>query len=204
MAATNSHSGSGDVGIWLTDDERALLTAVMDHLIPGDDISPGAGEAGGAEYVDRLLGAFTFDPPRIFAGGPFAEHFDDWIELGAIDELAWRIRIEGTLGHPEREFNGTAEGWQQTYRDGLAALHPGFAALDGAARHAALDARPALKALAFEHGCEALYGDPGYGGNRDGIGWAAIGFDGQTQPRGWTDVEVTTPHGPNPHGAHHG
>ena len=28
------------------------------------------------------------------------------------EELAWRTRIEGSLGHPEREFNGPTRGWQ--------------------------------------------------------------------------------------------
>ena len=38
-----------------------------------------------------------------------------------------------------------------------------------------------------------MYGDPVYGGNRDGIGWRFIDFDGDVQPRGFTDVQVTTP-----------
>jgi hypothetical protein len=38
-----------------------------------------------------------------------------------------------------------------------------------------------------------MYGAPEYGGNRDGSGWRAIGFDGDVQPRGWTDAEVAQP-----------
>jgi len=183
------------MAIWLTDGECGSLEAVLDCVLPGDGTSPGAAEAGGVDYIDRLLGAFTFDPPRIFAGGPWKEDFDDWIELGPSEELAWRMRIEGTLGRPEREFNGPVTGWQQVYRDGLAALGDDFAQLDHASQVAALDARAELRALTFEHACESLYGDPGYGGNRHGAGWAAIGFDGQTQPRGWTDAEVSSPSG---------
>ena len=179
----------------MTDGECGSLEAVLDCVLPGDGTSPGAAEAGGVDYIDRLLGAFTFDPPRIFAGGPWKEDFDDWIELGPSEELAWRMRIEGTLGRPEREFNGPVTGWQQVYRDGLAALGDDFAQLDHASQVAALDARAELRALTFEHACESLYGDPGYGGNRHGAGWAAIGFDGQTQPRGWTDAEVSSPSG---------
>ena len=32
--------------------------------------------------------------------------------------------------------------------------------------------------LMFSHACESLYGDPTYGGNRDGVAWTAIGFAG--------------------------
>ncbi|MEZ5176741.1 MAG: hypothetical protein R2746_00260 [Acidimicrobiales bacterium] len=60
-------------------------------------------------------------------------------------------------------------------------------------RASRLDAQPELAELAFTHACESLYGDPIYGGNRDGAGWAAIGFAGDVQPRGWTDDEVSNP-----------
>jgi len=160
-------------------------------------VSPGAGEAGGADYLDQLLGAFTFDPPRIWAGGPFSgrhggeARFDQWIRLGSLEELAWRMRIEGSQDQPEREFNGPVVGWQQRYRDAFAVLGDDFADVDGDERTARFDATDAeFHEIAFTHACESLYGDPIYGGNRDGAGWTAIGFAGDVQPQGWTDAEV--------------
>ena len=176
--------------IWLTDDEHRLLSGVLDEVLPGDDLIPGAGEAGGADYVDQLLGAFSFDPPRIWAGGPFSGRrggeagFERWLELGAAEELAWRTRLEGSAGLPEREFNGPVVGWQSLYREGLARI---------AAGESLAEASPEWRDLLFRHACESLYGDPVYGGNRDARGWAAIGFDGDVPPRGWTDDEVTNP-----------
>jgi hypothetical protein len=38
--------------------------------------------------------------------------------------------------------------------------------------------------VAYEHACEATYGDPVYGGNRDGAGWAAIDFPRPLLPPG--------------------
>ena len=113
---------------------------MLDVLVPPDGLSPGAGQAGGADYVDTLLGAFTTDPPRVWAGGPFSGRhggeagFDRWLPLAPLEELAWRIRIEGSRGHPEREFNGPVVGWQERYRDALAALGADFADLDPDAR----------------------------------------------------------------------
>jgi hypothetical protein len=185
--------------VWLTGAEHARLTVLLDHLVPPDPPTPGAGEAGGADYVDGLLGAFTSDPPRIWAGGPFSGRhggdagFERWLELGPVEELAWRIRIEGSCGIAEREFNGPVTGWQEIYRAGLAALGEDFARLDRAARAARLAPLAQLAELAFTHACESLYGDPVYGGNRDGAGWHAIGFAGDVQPRGWTDHEVSGP-----------
>jgi Gluconate 2-dehydrogenase subunit 3 len=192
---------SGPVPLWFTEVEHRTLAAALDAVIPADDLSPGAGQAGGADYVDLLLGAFSFHPPRIWAGGPFSGRhggdasFDDWLELGRIEELAWRMRIEGSQGRPEREFNGPVAGWQEQYRSGLANLGPDFADVDRSEQEARLRSRvdDAFRDLLFTHACESLYGDPVYGGNRDGTAWAAIGFDGDVQPRGWTDTEVAKP-----------
>jgi hypothetical protein len=43
-------------------------------------------------------------------------------------------------------------------------------------RVAAGDAEPADARVVHAHACEAAYGDPAYCGNRDGAGWARIGF----------------------------
>jgi hypothetical protein len=183
--------------VWLTTSEHATVAALLDVLVPADGVSPGAGEAGGADYVDQLLGAFTFDPPRIWAGGPFSGRhggepgFDRWIPLGPLEELAWRIRLEGSQGRPDREFNGPVIGWQEQYRSALGLLGDDFAAVPREEQQARLATTPeAFRELAFTHACESLYGDPVYGGNRGGAGWVAIDFAGDVQPRGWTDADV--------------
>lgn len=177
--------------------ELAIVAAAVDRLIPPDDAGcPGAAAAGVHEYIDTFLGAFTFDPPRIFAGGPFSGRwggepsFDNWMTLGRMQELAWRTRIEGSNGQTEREFNGPVVGLQQAYRDGIAALGPDFADVDGDEQDARLAAVPEFKTLMYQHACEGMYGDPVYGGNRDEVGWKMIGWLGDIQPRGYTKEEV--------------
>jgi hypothetical protein len=184
--------------IWLTDDEMRKLEAVVDRLIPQGN-GPGALEAGAAEYIDEFLGAFSFDPPRIWAGGPTSGRFggpagyQTFHKLSALDELAWRTRIEGSLGMPEREFNGPVTGFQQRYREGLAALGEDFCSCEPEEREARLRADRKFTAMVFTHACEGTYGAPEYGGNRDQCGWRAIDFAGDVQPRGWTDAEVSEP-----------
>jgi hypothetical protein len=182
---------------FLSDHEHAVLAAAADRLIPPLGAHPGGAALGAAAYVDRLLGAFTFDPPLIFAGGPFSGRaggeasFDQFLPLSRHEELAWRTRIEGSLGIPEREFNGPTRGWQAIYRDGIAALGPDFCTVDVDEQERRLRARPELRATLYDHACEGAYGAPEYGGNRDGLGWVTISFPGDVQPRGYTDLEVS-------------
>jgi Gluconate 2-dehydrogenase subunit 3 len=181
---------------FLTEHEYAVLEAAADRMIPPLDAHPGGAALGTADYVDRLLGAFTFDPPLIFAGGPFSGRaggkasFEQFLELSRHEELAWRTRIEGSLGIPDREFNGPTRGWQTIYRDGIAALGDDFVDADGDEQDRRLRANPELRDLFYEHACEGAYGAPEYGGNPGTAGWLAIQFPGDVQPRGWTDEEV--------------
>jgi hypothetical protein len=174
----------------------AVVEAACERLIPPVDGHPGATAIGVADYIDGLLGAFAVDPPRIWAGGPFSGRhggeasFERFLALSRLEELAWRTRIEGSQGIAEREFNGPVRGWQQDYRDGIAALGPDFADAPVEEQDRRLDTVPEFKQLLYGHACEGAYGAPEYGGNRDQAGWRAIAFPGDVQPRGYTDDEV--------------
>ena len=172
---------------FLTPHEYEVVRELADRLLPAHGEFGGAGEAGAADYIDLTLGAFNFDPPRIWAGGPYSGRyggdagFDEFLPLSRLEALAWRTRIEGSRGIAAREWNGPVRGWQEIYREGIAALGDDLA----------LDGQPELAELLFEHACEATYGAPEYGGNRDLQGWRAISYEGDVQPRGWSDAEVT-------------
>ena len=184
--------------VWLTDVEYRTLSAACDRLIPPGD-TPGAVDAGVPDYIDGLLGAFSADPPRIWAGGPTSGRqggvaaFGAFTEMGPLEELAWRMRIEGSAGRPEREFNGPVVGWQERYRRGLGELGADFAEVAEEDQDARLRAVGDFTELLYEHCCEGMYGAPEYGGNRHGQGWRAIGFAGDVQPRGWSADEVSGP-----------
>ena len=190
---------------------RALMSFVPDHLRPTLEVAvdrlvpptadghPGARALGVVDYIDGLLNAFAFDPPRIWAGGPFSGRaggtagFDDFLPLSPLEALAWRTRIEGSNGIPERERMGPVVGWQREYMTGLLALGTDFAHVSTAEQDARLAAIPEFRDLLYQHAVEGAYAAPEYGGNHDLHGWQAIGFPGDVQPRGYTDAEVEGP-----------
>jgi hypothetical protein len=181
---------------FLSHDQRRILEAACARLVPADQDPDGA-EAGAADYIDGLLGAFFTDPPRIWAGGPFSGRyggepsFAGFHRLSAQDELAWRTRIEGSNGISERERLGPVVGLQEQYTAGLAALGEDFPTLPAEQQDERLRSAGLFLNLLHEHVCEGLYAAPEYGGNRDLIGWRSIGYLGDVQPRGYSDAEVS-------------
>ncbi len=200
-------------GRFLTAHELDTLRAVTARFIPGppDDPDPGALEAGVAEAIDMLLAAFTLIPPPIHAGGPFSDRacaaqddFGAFVPMDALAELGWRIRIEGSKGMPEREFAGPVVGLQDIYREGLAHLDirarklfgADFVNAPGPAQDRMLsDATDTglqtFLGTALAHTLEAMYGPPEYGGNRNLAGWKYTRWAGDSQPKGYSDEQVS-------------
>ena len=94
--------------------------------------------------------------------------------LGAVDYLE---QLLTALDHDPPRLWAGGDGWiepgpweRHAWRHRLDAWR---AAYD---RLLAGNGTDADRRVAYEHACEACYGDPAYGGNRDGAGWAAIGF----------------------------
>jgi len=160
-------------------------------------VIPETGHWLAEQAPDRLVAALTSFLSDD-AKGPRSRRLDPRLApikvavlpLSRNEELAWRTRIEGSLGIAEREFNGPTRGWQEIYRDGIAALGDDFTEVDGDEQDRRLRAQRELRTLFYTHACEGAYGPPEYGGNRDLAGWSAIQFPGDSQPRGYTDDEV--------------
>jgi len=212
-------SSLGDVAVavgsepaFFTEREMHTLRGLVDRFIPGkpEDLDDGAVAAGCAEAIDALLGAFEFDPPRIYAGGPWSKrgggernHFKRFVRLDAYEEKAWRLRIEGSRGRKKLEFNGPVTGWQEIYRNGLSVLNGAarngdFGSLSPLERDLILrtSTNPWVRELidvAFPHTWQFMYGAPEYGGNRGLIGWRYSRWPGDVHPRGYTREEIEQP-----------
>ena len=152
-------------------------------------------------YIDSMLGALGAlqddePPPMVFAGGPWSNRhtsgpdlMDLFVTLDPVAQIAWRKRLTG---------------WQQQYKEGIAALDKlaggDFTKVAPAKKDKILATQSVstFTALLFEHTIEGLYAAPEYGGNRGLVGWKDIAFPGDIQPRGYTSDEVERSDGPDP------
>lgn len=103
------------------------------------------------------------------------------VDLGALDYVE---RLLDAMAHdPPRiwaapgRWAGDGPAWlelgpweRQAWTERIGAWQAAYA------RIAAGTADDADRRVAFEHACEATYGDPAYGGNRDGGAWTAVDF----------------------------
>ena len=169
--------------LFLTAEEAAVVDAIVDRLIPADELGPGAKQAGCTVFIDRQL------------AGPYGNH--DWLYMqGPFPS--------GAL--PSQGLQSPLTPRQQ-YRQGLAALASyckstyggrGFAELDhgtqdqlltglekGEVKLPGFDSKMLFSAV-YTNTIEGFFADPVYGGNRDMVGWKLVGFPGTRYD--YTDV----------------
>ena len=175
---TSSPGTEHTVGRWLSDDQHRTLAAALDTVVPGDALTPGAGGAGGRGLRRRTARRVHLGP---------APHLG---RRSVLRPPRRRCRLRpvpgpGALGgaglaHPDRQGGKRGlrpRGWPR--------LGDGFADLahDDRVDRLAAATSEAFRDLLFEHACESLYGDPVYGGNRDGVGVAGDRLPGRLAAR---------------------
>jgi hypothetical protein len=122
----------------LLPDQRRVLEAFIDRLVPKDELGPGAVECGAAEYIDRSLADYLAQEKNVFVqglaavdqyarssqGGPFADLSAEKRDavLTAIDtgqapnlrgffNRVRRLMLEGMFGDPSYGGNKNFAGW---------------------------------------------------------------------------------------------
>lgn len=159
--------------MFLNDKEFAQIKAIFDRLIPADEVSVSASEAGCVVFIDHQLS-------------------------GDYGKGTWRYRAgpeqKGTAAQGDQSLDGPAE----LYRKGLAELdvycqqhfNASFEALTVVQQDALLEQMEAgqvafasvspdvLFKQMLANVQEGFFADPLYGGNKDMVGWKMIGFPG--------------------------
>jgi Gluconate 2-dehydrogenase subunit 3 len=133
--------------------------------------------------------------------------FRDFLALPRLRRMSWKIRILGADTVPEAAKNPLATqslevNLRQKYRDGLAALDmisqqnfaKPFVQLTAQQQQKVFDKSDQdFVTLLTYHTVEGILCAPEYGGNLDRLGWQLVGFDGDSQPLGYTIYDPTVP-----------
>lgn len=132
----------------LSDAQLRLLAAIVDRIIPKDDLSPSASECGVTEYINRALADYlAAERPAFIEGLEMTDSFGRRAQDRAFVDLSAE-KQDAVLTAMD---NGAAEGF---------------------ANAKVFFAR--LRRLTLE----GMFGDPYYGGNRNFAGWDLIRYPG--------------------------
>lgn len=158
---------------FFTPAEAKMVGAIAERLIPGDELSIGAIEAGCVQFIDRELagdfgkavamyrrGRFVTGTPQ--QGPQFRETPAERYRSGL---AALERHVQGASGKSFIDLSGEQQD------ELIGALESGKLTLPG------IDG-VALFGLLLQNTREGFLSDPMYGGNKDMAGWKMIGFPG--------------------------
>jgi len=154
--------------------EQAFVEALVDHMIPKDELTGSGTELGIATFIDRALAGGWGKGGRLYMQGPWLPGTaNQGYQLPLTPAELYRFGIEGsdiycrkTFG---KDFARCTADQKETFLKDLAA---GKITLAGGLRGRA------FFTMFYENVMEGLFADPIYGGNRDKAGWKMIGFPG--------------------------
>lgn len=137
----------------LTAQETEILNAMVDRLIPSDDMGPGALEAGAVRFIDRALSEAESDSVDAYRTG-----------IAALDRYSRYSRGAPFVELSERDKDSVLIDVQLGAATGT---EVGFVGSSGSFFN-----------MVKSHTWQGTFGDPMYGGNINFIGWDILGYPG--------------------------
>lgn len=169
-AAQPAHPGYAFLNL----DEQAFIEAVVDHMIPADELSPKGTDIGVNIFIDRSLAGGWGKGDRLYMQGPWKRGLPtqgyqlpltpaELYRAGIAASIAWCVKNYG------KSFDKLPEAQKQEF---LVALQGGKVTFESG-----LPSRTFFGVL-YQNVMEGMFSDPIYGGNRDKAGWKLLGFPG--------------------------
>ncbi|WP_296252516.1 gluconate 2-dehydrogenase subunit 3 family protein [Pseudomonas sp. UBA4194] len=149
------------------------VEAIVEQLIPADELSVSGKDAGCAVFIDRQLAGEYGDFARLYRQGPFEKGTPmqgDQSEL--VPRERYSLGLAGLEKYCQAQFQKSFSALSPEQRDGvLQGLEKGTVQLDG------IDSQLFFQQV-LGNTMEGFFADPIYGGNRDMASWKMIGFPG--------------------------
>jgi gluconate 2-dehydrogenase gamma chain len=159
---------------FLRPQEAQFVEALVDHMVPKDELTPSGTDIGIATFIDRALAGSWGKGDRLYMQGPWAKGTpNQGYQLPLTPAALYRAAIEGSDAYCRKTFGQsfdkcTAEQKETFLKD----LSGGKITLAGG-----LPGRDFFSLL-YQNVMEGMFADPIYGGNKDKIGWKMLGFPG--------------------------
>ena len=159
---------------FLNSDEAAFVEALVDHMVPADELTPKGTEVGLNIYIDRALAGSWGKGDRLYMQGPWKPGVpSQGYQLPLTPAQLYRAGIEATNAHCRKTYGKPFDRLDETQREEvLVGLSSGKLSFD--------DGLPArvFWSTVYQTVMEGMFSDPIYGGNRNKAGWRMIGFPG--------------------------
>ena len=166
--------GSGGY-LFFTPAEATTIDAIVDRLIPTDDLGAGAKDAGVTVFIDRQLTGPYGGHDSLYMQGPFSANPlpSQGLQSPLIPRQQYRLGLAALASYCNTTFGG--RGFAQLSADEQDALLSGME--KGQVKLPDFDSKMLFAAI-YANTIEGYFADPAYGGNRDMAGWKLVGFPG--------------------------
>jgi gluconate 2-dehydrogenase gamma chain len=155
-------------------DEAAFVEALVDHMVPADELSPKGTDLGINVYIDRALAGGWGKGERLYMQGPWKTGSpSQGYQLPLTPAQLYRAGIEATNAHCRKAYGKSFERIDERQREEvLLGLSTGKLVFD--------NGPPArvFWSTVYQTVIEGMFSDPIYGGNRNKAGWRMLGFPG--------------------------
>ena len=159
---------------YLNPEEAAFVEALVDHMVPADNLTPKGTDLGLAIYIDRALAGSWGKGDRLYQSGPWKQGApSQGYQLPLTPAELYRAGIAATNRHSVKTYGKGFERITEAQREELLrALADGKVVFDSGP--------PAgvFFGVVYQTVMEGMFADPIYGGNRDKAGWRMVGFPG--------------------------
>jgi len=155
---------------FFTDEEAREVEAIVERLIPADDLSPSGKDAGCAVFIDRQMMTQYGTFARLYQQGPFVPGVEPASPLVPRDR--YRTGLAELGKYCQATFKKRFSELDDAQRDQvLKGLESGEIAFEGIESKAFFE-------QVLKNTMEGFFADPIYGGNRDMVSWKMLGFPG--------------------------
>ena len=159
---------------FLNPDEAAFVEAVVDHMVPADELTPKGTELGINTFIDRALAGGWGKGERLYMQGPWKLGVpSQGYQLPLVPADLYRAGIAAANAHCVKAYGKTFDKMTEAQRqEFLVAWSAGKVAFE--------NGPPArvFFGMLYQNVMEGMFSDPIYGGNRNKAGWKMIGFPG--------------------------